>query len=166
LRTPCNSAIPVSNGLSDSPLKTREHIVNWKPISAAFLAILSAGVHSHDAISAPCIPVANGACVIDGDTITVGHERIRIANIDAPEIGHPKCDAERRLGLIAKRRLSELLASGDPVIKRGDPETGRTKDRYGRTLATISVNGIDLGQALVSEMLARPWKGKRRGWCD
>jgi endonuclease YncB( thermonuclease family) len=36
--------------------------------------------------------------VIDGDTIVVGREHIRIANIDAPEIGHPHCDAELRLG--------------------------------------------------------------------
>ncbi|GGB10291.1 hypothetical protein GCM10011491_42820 [Brucella endophytica] len=68
--------------------------------------------------------------------------------------------------LVAKRRLAELLATGDPVIKRGDPGSGRVKDRYGRTLATIAVNGADVGDVLVGELLARPWKGKRRGWCE
>lgn len=110
--------------------------------------------------------LASSLVVIDGDTITAGHERIRIANIDAPEIGNPKCDAERRLGLVAKRRLAELLGEGDSIIKRGDPVTGRIKDRYGRTLATITVNGRDVGEVLVAELLARRWDGKRRNWCD
>ncbi|GGB00840.1 nuclease [Brucella endophytica] len=140
--------------------------MNWKPISAAFLSVLSAVVYTHDASAGSCTAVARGACVIDGDTITVNRERIRIANVDAPEISRPKCDAERRLGLVAKRRLAELLAAGEPVIKRGDPDSGRIKDRYGRTLATITVNGKDVGEALISEMLARPWGGKRRSWCE
>ncbi|GGB10299.1 hypothetical protein GCM10011491_42830 [Brucella endophytica] len=32
---------------------------------------------------------SNQVCTIDGDTITIRDERIRIANIDAPEIGRP-----------------------------------------------------------------------------
>jgi endonuclease YncB( thermonuclease family) len=35
---------------------------------------------------------------IDGDTVEVDGETIRILNIDAPEIRHAQCDAERRLG--------------------------------------------------------------------
>ena len=104
--------------------------------------------------------------VIDGDTIVMGSEHIRIANIDAPEIGHPKCDAELRLGHVAKRRLQELLGRGEIVILRGDPKDGRKKDRYGRTLATITIDGMDVGEILISEDLARPWEGRRRTWCD
>ncbi|PAP96113.1 thermonuclease family protein [Mesorhizobium wenxiniae] len=40
------------------------------------------------------------------------------------------------------------------------------KDRYGRTLATIEVDGRDVGDILIGEGLARPWTGKRRPWCD
>ncbi|MEO3997158.1 thermonuclease family protein [Mesorhizobium sp. CAU 1732] len=103
---------------------------------------------------------------IDGDTIEIDSERIRIANIDAPEIRHAKCDAERRLGLVAKRRVIGLMDSGEVVVLRGDPDTGRIKDRYGRTLATISVGGRDVGAVLVEEGLARPWGGRREPWCD
>ena len=71
--------------------------------------------------------------VVDGDTIILGREHIRIANIDAPEIGHPHCDAELRLGKVARQRLKALLGSGRIVIRRGDPGSRRTKDRYGRT---------------------------------
>jgi endonuclease YncB( thermonuclease family) len=31
------------------------------------------------------------ACVIDGDTLWIGGTKIRIADIDAPEISDPKC---------------------------------------------------------------------------
>jgi len=103
--------------------------------------------------------------VTDGDTVTIAGERIRIANIDTPEIHEAQCDAELRLGKVAARRLAELLKSGQIDVQVGDPETGRTKDRFGRTLATISVNGRDVGETLIDEGLARPWEGKRRSWC-
>lgn len=102
---------------------------------------------------------------VDGDTVSFGSERVRIANIDTPEIHHAQCDAERRLGLLAKKRMAELLASGQIVLHRGDPGTGRMKDRHGRTLATIDVAGRDIGEIMISEGLARPWTGKRQPWC-
>ncbi|WP_425350303.1 thermonuclease family protein [Phyllobacterium phragmitis] len=105
-------------------------------------------------------------CALDGDTVVIGREHIRIANIDAPELRRSKCDAEKRLAVVAKRRLEELLAGARLHVNRGDPETGRTSDRYGRTLATIQVDDRDVGDILVSEGLARNWTGKRQPWCN
>lgn len=110
--------------------------------------------------------IVGAASVTDGDTVTIRGERIRIANIDTPEIHRAQCDAERRLGQVAKRRLAELLGQGEIVIKRGDPLDGRQKDRHGRTLALISVNGRDVGRALIDEGLARQWAGRREPWCN
>lgn len=104
--------------------------------------------------------------VIDGDTVRLGEETVRIANIDAPEIHQAKCDAERRLGKIAKARLETLLLSGEIAMRRGDPASHRMKDRHGRTLGTVSVDGRDVGVTLIGEQLARPWRGKRQPWCD
>lgn len=103
--------------------------------------------------------------VIDGDTIVADGKRVRIANIDAPEIKSAKCDAEARLALVAKRRLEQILASGKVKIIVGDPATGRMRDRHNRILARIFVNGRDVGDTLVMEGLARPWEGRRRSWC-
>ncbi|GLS29983.1 nuclease homologue [Mesorhizobium albiziae] len=103
---------------------------------------------------------------VDGDTVTIAGERIRIANIDTPEIHHAQCDAEKRLGLVAKRRLESLLGQGEIAITRGDPYTGRVKDRHGRTLAVISVAGRDVGRILIDEGLAREWTGRRAPWCQ
>jgi len=113
----------------------------------------------------PAILILASVTAIDGDTIVIDREHIRIANIDAPEIGHPKCDAELRLGQVAKRRLAELLGTGEIVVHRGDPKDGRLKDRYGRTLATITIDGRDAGEILITEGLARPWTGRRSPWC-
>ena len=103
---------------------------------------------------------------IDGDTIDADGRRIRIANIDAPELRTAKCDAERRLGLVAKHRLEELLASGPVTLTPGDPRDGRTRDRHGRVLGTLSIDGRDVGQLMIRENLARPWTGRREPWCE
>lgn len=109
-------------------------------------------------------PVSAAVRAIDGDTIEIDGETIRILNIDTPEIRHAQCDAERRLGEVAKNRVRQLLSSGAIGIRRGDG--GRMTDKYGRTLAVVDVNGVDLGEQLIAEGLARPWTGKRRPWCN
>ena len=104
--------------------------------------------------------------VIDGDTIKLDGETIRIANIDTPEIRHAQCDAERRLGLVARDELDRILARGEIRLTRGDPASGRKTDKYGRTLGLITVDGQDVGEEMVSRQMARPWEGKRRAWCE
>lgn len=106
------------------------------------------------------------ALAIDGDTVILHGRHFRIANIDAPEIHEYRCDAELRLGLLAKQRMVELLESGPIVVHEGDPASGRLTDRYGRMLATIEVGGKDVGETLIAEGLARRWSGKRRPWCN
>lgn len=99
------------------------------------------------------------ACTVtDGDTIRCGDERIRLLDIDAPELSQPKCPSERSRALAARDRLRELLVPGF-VVHRG------SLDRYGRTLARITVDGRDVGRQLVSEGHAREWRGRRLPWC-
>lgn len=108
---------------------------------------------------------AQSVRVIDGDTLELNGAVVRIANIDAPELFSAKCAAELDLALAAKRRLAELLAAGKVTIRRGDPRDGRLVDRHGRTLALVFAGGRDVGEALISERLARRWNGRRRPWC-
>jgi endonuclease YncB( thermonuclease family) len=104
--------------------------------------------------------------IIDGDTIDVSGERIRILNIDAPESFRSRCEAELKLALRTKERLAELLRSGPVEIDR------EGRDRYRRTLATLSVREGNVGRILVRERLALPWQGGRgakerrlKTWC-
>ena len=95
----------------------------------------------------------------DGDTYWEGHEKIRLADIDTPEIEHAQCPAERAAGERAKRRLLDLLNAEPYRIQR----TGT--DRYGRTLAIVTNRGGSIGDRLVREGLARTWSGRREPWC-
>lgn len=111
------------------------------------------------------LPGGRGLAIVDGDTLDIAGERIRIANIDAPEIHQAKCPDEKARGLEAKARLRQLVTGALLAISRGDPQDGRLKDWRGRTLALIVVDGRDVGQVLIEEGLARPWTGKRLPWC-
>lgn len=101
-------------------------------------------------------------CVVDGDTFWLEGEKIRIADIDTPEIGQPKCDAEYQLGIKATYRLRDLLNEGPFELRSIG---GRDQDQYGRKLRIVMRNGRSLGDQLVSEGLARTWAGRREPWC-
>lgn len=100
-------------------------------------------------------------CVVDGDTAWIRSEKIRIADIDAPETHPPRCQSEADLGNRATERLAELMNAGPFELRMIDRDT----DRYGRKLLILSRHGRSLGDQLVAEGLARPWEGRRRPWC-
>jgi micrococcal nuclease len=101
-------------------------------------------------------------CVVDGDTIWFRGNKIRIADIDTPEISEPRCPSELALGNRATSRLIELINDG-PFELHAWP--GRDVDRYGRKLRVLVRDGRSLGDILVSEGLARTWSGRREPWC-
>jgi micrococcal nuclease len=101
-------------------------------------------------------------CVVDGDTIWSDGVKIRVADIDTPEVGDPKCPAEAALGAKATNRLLQLVNAG-PFEMRSFQ--GRDEDRYGRKLRVLIRNGQSLGDILVREGLARTWTGRREPWC-
>lgn len=78
-------------------------------------------------------------------------------DIDTPELTG-KCASERALAIRSRSRLRELLVEGFEVHREG-------KDRFGRTLAIVTVNGRSVGDQLVREGLARTWSGRREPWC-
>lgn len=100
-------------------------------------------------------------CVVDGDTFRLDGEKIRIADIDTPEIHPSRCTREETLGQAAKQRLQELLNAGPFSLH----SISRDRDIYGRKLRIIVRNGQSLGMTLVQEGLARSER-RRRSWCD
>jgi len=100
-------------------------------------------------------------CVVDGDTFYYHGERIRVADIDAPEIHEPRCVYEANLGDPATDRLRELFNDGPFMIIAAEQD----EDRYGRKLRVVVRDDWSLGETLVSEGLARRWTGRRLPWC-
>lgn len=109
--------------------------------------------------------VAARVRVVDGDTIEDLHADVtyRLVNIDTPETGsRARCSAERTLGDRATEAARTLIAHARQLELR---PTGRI-DRYGRTIAFVLIDGRDMGETLMAEGLARPWRGRREPWCD
>ena len=109
-----------------------------------------------------CAGAVRANCVVDGDTFWFRGEKIRVADIDAPEISEPSCPAERQAGEMSRDRLLAMLNEGRLSLAAG----WRDEDRYGRKLRVVSRLGRSLGERLVEEGLARRWNGPDFGWCD
>ena len=99
--------------------------------------------------------------VVDGDTFDHLGVRIRIADIDTPEVDG-RCQSETRLAARATERMRQLLRSGPFELH---PIAGRDEDQYGRKLRIVTRDGSSLGDQLVEEGLARTWSGRREPWC-
>ena len=91
-------------------------------------------------------PIYGLAIAGDGDSLTIGDERIRLFGIDAPEFDQTctKSGSEWPCGQQAADLLARLT-TGRQVrcVKVGE-------DGFGRTLARCSVGSTDINQAMVS----------------
>lgn len=77
--------------------------------------------------------------VHDGDTITVRStetRKIRLYGIDAPELKQP-------YGQASKHVLSEMTFGKSVYV------TPMSKDRYGRIVAKVQVDGVDVNRVMV-----------------
>jgi len=112
---------------------------------------------------------------VDGDTIKCREtgELMRllgsgvpfVSGIDTPEIGsHAKCLKERKLALLAKGRLKELLKPGVRI------EWGGAVDKTQRHRKLVNLydpQGREIGALLLSEGFAREWRaGEKVDWCN
>lgn len=93
--------------------------------------------------------ISGVASVVDGDTIEIHGERIRLGGFDAPESG-ARCGRSNVYALAADA-LAERVSSRTVTCK----VTGR--DAYGRVTADCSADGSDLGDELVRAGWARDW---------
>lgn len=100
-------------------------------------------------------------CVVDGDTFWYAGEKIRVADINTPEVSEPQCAREAALGRAATARMQALLNAGAFTLEA----SGRDLDQYGRLLRVVTRGGESLGEVLVREGLAEEWRGRRGRWC-
>jgi micrococcal nuclease len=100
--------------------------------------------------------------VIDGDSLAVGAEKVRIMGVDTAELHHARCAREYALAMRAKEAAEALVAGGGVVIVR----SGR-RDRYGRVLADVSVRGVPWLEAMrgAGATVREYAGGRREGWC-
>jgi endonuclease YncB( thermonuclease family) len=103
------------------------------------------------------------ASVIDGDTLEIHGTRIRLWGIDAPEstqLCRGSDSLQYRCGAKSANDLDAFIA-GRPVSC-----IPVSPDQYGRTVATCSVGGADLGEWLARNGLALDWPQYSKGKYD
>ena len=124
-------------------------------IRAAIFAMLLAS-------SATAMPICGKGlrvnCVVDGDTVWIEREKIRLLGIDTPELSQPQCVQEALWAAESRDRLAQILDSRVTIEREG-------QDRYGRMLARLYTPNGEAGDILVKEGFARAWTGRREPWC-
>lgn len=115
---------------------------------------LGSGLPSAEAprLSWPADPGPSAAVrVVDGDSLEIAGQDIRLHGIDAPEDGQTCRDTTGRswdCGRAAEQRLAALVSGRTPACR------GIERDRYGRLVAVCEAGGTDLGAAMVASGLA------------
>ena len=103
----------------------------------------------------------------DGDTcyVTVDgtNTKIRLLELDTPEISKPKCEAELKLGLIARDYLNNLITNASTI----EFKTNYTEDYFGRILAHLIIDGEDVYVKIVSNNFGVVYdRNNKKDWCS
>ena len=109
----------------------------------------------------------NGQYCYDGDTCYVtidgNKAKIRLLELDTPEISKPKCAEELEFGLEARDYLNNLIANASAV----EIKTEYEKDYFGRTLAHLIIDGEDASAKIRNNNLGVIYeRGNKKDWCS
>jgi micrococcal nuclease len=95
---------------------------------------------------------ATVARIGDGDSLELrSGGRVRLLQIDAPELGEGECHARESL-----RLLERLAPPGGRVSLQPDPDLDNA-DRYGRLLRYVHAGGVNVNVELVRRGAATPY---------
>ena len=103
----------------------------------------------------------------DGDTCYVTVDgtktKVRLLELDTPEISKPKCNAELQLGLKARDYLNDLIDNATTI----EFKTDYTEDYFGRILAYLIVDGEDESAKIVKNNLGVVYdRNNKQDWCS
>jgi endonuclease YncB( thermonuclease family) len=110
-------------------------------------AVLAGSVATIGFLASPASTLRGKAEVIDGDTIRLAGERVRLLSLDAPELGQPclrPSGIKFDCGQLAKAELQQLL-TGHTVTCHVQGH-----DRYQRKLATCYVADTDISWWMIA----------------
>ena len=106
--------------------------------------------------------------VVDGDTIDVDLDlgfdiiykcRVRLYGIDTPESRTRNKDEKVR-GKLAAKFLQNAISHGKNVILQ--TQLKDSKGKFGRVLASVIVDGIDINQSMVTNHMAVRYEGQSK----
>ena len=100
--------------------------------------------------------------VIDGDTIEVSGQKVRLHGVDAPESRQTcqKGGVEWLCGQEASKAMRTIVGRSEVACEAIDT------DRYGRIVGRCVADGHDIGEALVSQGLALAYRRYSKNYVD
>ena len=98
--------------------------------------------------------ISGTALIVDGDTITISGNKIRLNGIDTPE-QNQTC---RRAGITWRCGYEATETLRNWTFTKEVRCVGDTKDRYGRLIANCFVDGYNVNARLVYEGLALAYR--------
>ncbi|TPJ41419.1 thermonuclease family protein [Mesorhizobium sp. B2-6-5] len=115
-------------------------------------------------LPATAAPLSGVPSVIDGDTIEIHGQRIRLNGIDAPESAQLCLDPagkKYRCGQKASLALADFLEAHRPT---SCVEVDR--DQFRRMMAVCTAGGVDIGEWVVKKGYAVDWSKYGAGFYD
>jgi micrococcal nuclease len=85
---------------------------------------------------------------IDGDTIAIQDQRVRVLQVDTPELGECYADQARQFTQKFLSKRASLTLKADPVLDKSD--------KYGRSLRYVFKGKENLSLELVRRGYAKP----------
>ena len=103
----------------------------------------------------------------DGDTCYVtyqgNNDKVRLLDLDTPEISHPKCEKEYTHGIEARNYINKYILDGEKI----EFETEYNRDFFDRILAYIIVDGENVSKIMVLNGLGVVYdKNNKKDWCE
>lgn len=125
------------------PRRGRLRVLGDMLLAVVVLGLLALVVARLDEGAA--IRIEGGASVVDGDTLVIAGERVRLRGLDAPELDQTcrRDGSDYPCGREARKALAELIGA------RPVECVGRRRDRYGRLLADCRAERTELARAQV-----------------
>lgn len=134
-------------------MRKTPYITGSKTIAGAILLLNF--LLPHSALAQEQGTVTN---VVDGDTfkVEIGGtvETVRIIGIDTPETVHPSKPVQC-FGKEASNALKEVLDGEDITLEKNPAEE---RDKYGRLLRYVEIDGVDIGASMIEEGFAYSYK--------
>ena len=108
-----------------------------------------------------------GQYCYDGDTcyITMNgmKKKIRLLELDTPEISKPKCNAELEIGVKARDYLNDLIANASTI----EFKTEYLEDYFGRVLSYLIIDGEDASSKIIENQLGVVYdRNQKYDWCQ
>jgi endonuclease YncB( thermonuclease family) len=125
-------------------MKTRLGLLFVAPI---LVVLLCSPLAMADTLTGKVVSVADGDTITLLDVSNMQH-RIRLAQIDAPETSHGKNKPAQPFGNDSKQSLAALTFGKIVTASCGDT------DRYGRSVCSVSVDGLDVNREQVRRGMA------------